>query len=235
MVLEPTAVADILQLLSAYGFNARAVAEGRSFAKLGEQQFDPAITFVDDPLSTSRPGRAVRRRRHAEAAAGAGPRRRDVSALAHDRRTAQLLGAASTGHAVPGGERMGAIPLHPPLRPGATADLVAGLERGLLVTDFWYTRVLDPLTQVVTGLTRNGVWLVENGELVRPVRNLRFTQSYVDALAPGNVLAVGADARPGPGQLARRHRRHPRPAPGELELHRRRRGLSRRRCHLAPG
>jgi len=45
----------------------------------------------------------------------------------------------------------------------------------------------------VTGLTRNGVWLVEDGKVVRPIRNLRFTQSYVDALAPGNVLAVGAE------------------------------------------
>jgi predicted Zn-dependent protease len=68
------------------------------------------------------------------------------------------------------------------------------VERGLLVTDFWYTRVLDPRTLAVTGLTRNGVWLVENGEVTRPVRNFRFTQSYPQALAPGAVLAVGTHA-----------------------------------------
>ena len=80
-------------------------------------------------------------------------------------------------------------------RPGIATydDLVAGMDRGLLVTDFWYTRILDPKTQVVTGLTRNGVWLVEGGRIVRPVRNLRFTQSYIEALAPGAVKAVGAD------------------------------------------
>ena len=55
-------------------------------------------------------------------------------------------------------------------------------------------RILDPRTTVVTGLTRNGVWLVEDGTLVRPVRNLRFTQSYLDALAPGAVLGIGSDA-----------------------------------------
>jgi predicted Zn-dependent protease len=71
-------------------------------------------------------------------------------------------------------------------------DLLGGVERGLLVTDVFDTRVLDPRTLVVTGLTRNGVWLVEEGRVARPVKNLRFTQSYVEALAPGNVRAVGA-------------------------------------------
>jgi predicted Zn-dependent protease len=75
--------------------------------------------------------------------------------------------------------------------------LVGQVERGLLVTDHWYTRVLDPRTLVMTGLTRNGVWLIENGEITRPVRNLRFTQSYPQALAPGAVLSVGAHAEPG--------------------------------------
>jgi predicted Zn-dependent protease len=69
------------------------------------------------------------------------------------------------------------------------------VERGLLVTDFWYTRILDPKTTVVTGLTRNGTFLIENGKITGAVRNLRFTQSYVDALAPGNVLGIGNDAR----------------------------------------
>ena len=75
----------------------------------------------------------------------------------------------------------------------STDELIAGVERGLLVTDFWYTRILDPRTQVVTGLTRNGVWLIEDGQVVRPVTNLRFTQSYLDALGPGNVRGVSAE------------------------------------------
>ena len=71
-------------------------------------------------------------------------------------------------------------------------DLVTGVRYGLLVSDHWYTRVLDPRPLVVTGLTRNGVWLIEHGEITRPVRNLRFTQSYPQALAPGGVLGVAA-------------------------------------------
>jgi predicted Zn-dependent protease len=73
------------------------------------------------------------------------------------------------------------------------------MERGILVSDFWYTRVLDPRSLALTGLTRNGVWLVEDGEVTRPVRNFRFTQSYAQALAPGNVLGVGRTAAAVPG------------------------------------
>ncbi|MFD0818019.1 metallopeptidase TldD-related protein, partial [Micromonospora zhanjiangensis] len=81
-----------------------------------------------------------------------------------------------------------------PVVDSATAALLPGVRRGLLVTDFWYTRVLDPKRLVVTGLTRNGVWLIENGEVTRPVRDLRFTQSYPAGLAPGAVRAVGRQA-----------------------------------------
>ena len=86
------------------------------------------------------------------------------------------------------------MPLNLVLAPGSRSldELIAEVQRGLLVTDFHYTRILDPRTQVVTGLTRNGVWLIEGGEIRRPVRNLRFTQSYLEALAPGAVKAVGS-------------------------------------------
>jgi predicted Zn-dependent protease len=83
---------------------------------------------------------------------------------------------------------------------GSVDDLVAGLERGLLVSDFWYTRVVDPKRSVWTGLTRNGVWLVEDGRVVSPVSTLRFTQSYLEALAPGAVT-VGSVVDPQPARL----------------------------------
>jgi predicted Zn-dependent protease len=118
-----------------------------------------------------------------------------TTSLVHDRRTAKALGAESTGNAIPGAGSIGALPANLVLDPGAASpdQLIGSVTRGLLVTDFWYTRILDPRTQVVTGLTRNGVWLIEDGRIVRPVTNLRFTQSYVEALAPGAVLAVGSD------------------------------------------
>jgi predicted Zn-dependent protease len=81
-----------------------------------------------------------------------------------------------------------------PVADSDVAALVSHVERGLLVTDLWYTRVLDPRALAVTGLTRNGVWLIEDGKVSTPVQNMRFTQSYPEALAPGAVLGVGAHA-----------------------------------------
>ena len=194
VVLSPSCVVNVLSFLAIYGFNARAVEEGRSFPRVGEAQFDESISLADDVAHPIAAGIGFD-------AEGTPKRRLDLvdrgvtSSVVHDRRTAKALGAESTGHAVPGAGAFGALPANLVLEAGeATSDdLVASVERGLLVTDFWYTRVLDPRTIVVTGLTRNGVWLVEDGRIVRPVTNLRFTQSFVDALGPGAVKGIGSD------------------------------------------
>lgn len=200
VVLEPPCVADVCDFVTGQGFNAKLHAEGMSFVRLGERQLDPAISIFDDATDPRAMGVAFD-------AEGTPRRRLDLVvdgvcvALAHDRRTAARAGSASTGHAVAGGESAGPSPGDVFLQAGASAkeetleDMVASVERGLLVTDFWYTRILDSKTQVVTGLTRNGTFLIEGGEVVGAVHNLRFTQSYSDALAPGNVVAVGSDAR----------------------------------------
>lgn len=199
VIIEPPCVADLIDFLGEEGFNAKTHSEGRSFVRLGESQMDAAVTIFDDATDP----RALGLPFDAEGT----PRRRldlvvdGVSrGLAHDRRTGARSGTESTGHAVPGGESTGAVPSHlflvPGGRPGVDpGEMIASVERGLLVTDFWYTRILDPKTQVVTGLTRNGTFLIERGEIVGGVANLRFTQSYCDALGPGNVVAVGSDGR----------------------------------------
>jgi predicted Zn-dependent protease len=198
VVLSNEAVATIAVFLGVYGFNAKSYLEGASFASLGEAQFDEAVTLVDDPTDPEMLG-------HGFDAEGVPGRRlplieRGVTAnLVHDRRTAKRMGgdAATTGHGLPGGGGFGPVPTHLRLEPGTTSrdDLVAGVERGLLITTFNYCRVLDPRTQVVTGLTRNGTFLVEDGRIAGAVGNLRFTQSFVEALGPGNVLGVGDDLR----------------------------------------
>jgi predicted Zn-dependent protease len=200
VILEPQPVSNVLQFLFVHGFSARPVEEGRSFVRLGEAQFDRAITLHDDvgdPDSWGLPFDIE----------GTPKRRLDVvragvtSAVLHNRRTATKAGTESTAHAIEGGEAFGGLPSNPVLDAGdRTADeLVEGVGRGLLVTDFWYTRILDPRTQVVTGLTRNGVWLIEGGRIARPVRNLRFTQSFLEALGPGAVRAIGRDRALTPG------------------------------------
>jgi predicted Zn-dependent protease len=211
VVLEPTAVADVLQALAMFGFDGKAVNEQRSFLQPGEQQMDPAITFVDDAVSAGMIGlpfdvEGTPKRVTAIVDAG-----RTVGPV-QDRRTAREAGTESTGNAL--GTSYGSFPMNLMLRPagpgsGGTGDvsevdgpaadssvaaLIANVQRGVLVTDHWYTRVLDPRTLVMTGLTRNGVWLIEDGQIVRPLRNFRFTQSYPQALAPGAVLGVGTHA-----------------------------------------
>jgi predicted Zn-dependent protease len=195
VVLEPDCVADVLHFLLAYGFNGRSVAEGRSFVLVGEKQFDPALRVWDGPLdelSTALPYDAEGTpRRHVDLVVDG-----VTAAVVHDRRTAAEARAESTGHAVEGGERSGPMPHQPRVGAGSggSADEMRGrMRRGLLVTDFWYTRILDPRTVVITGLTRNGVWLVEDGEITSAVSTLRFTQSYPAAVAPGAVLGVGSE------------------------------------------
>jgi predicted Zn-dependent protease len=204
VILEPVCVADICQFLVAYGFNAKMHADGRSFVHPGEEQLDPALSLWDDAtddravgLGFDAEGTPKRRVSMVEAGVSAG--------LVHDRRTAARAGTVSTGHAIGGGERFGAYPTNVFLgaaRSGSGSasgdsldEVVGGMARGLLVTDFWYTRILDPKTEVVTGLTRNGLFLVEDGQVSQGVRNLRFTQSYAGALAPGHVKAIASDAR----------------------------------------
>ncbi len=194
VVLEPQCVANMLEFLFLHGFNGRAVQEGRSFVRLGEAQFDRSITLLDDAADPGQVGivfdaEGTPKRRVEVVRAGV------TSAILHTRRTAGKAGTQSTGHATEGAGQWGAVPANVVLAAGDLpgAELVAGMDHGLLVTDFWYTRILDPRTQVVTGLTRNGVWLVEGGRIVRPVRNLRFTQSFHEALGPGAVLGVGSE------------------------------------------
>jgi predicted Zn-dependent protease len=208
VVLEPSAVMDVLQNLAMYGFNGKAYAERTSFVEPGAEQFDAAVTLVDDAEGPGSPGlpfdaEGTPKRRITLVAAGT------TRAVAHDRRSAAMAGASSTGHATPMTGAWGPVARNLRLEPApagagpaaggeqpavdpAAAALLAGVARGLLVTDLWYTRVLDPKSLVVTGLTRNGVWLVEDGVVTRPVRDLRFTQSYPQALGPGAVLGIGA-------------------------------------------
>ena len=195
VVLEAKAVAAMLLFPAWLGFNGKTHAEGTSFAHLGEQQFDERIDLFDDGTDP----RALGRPYDAE---GTAKRRIDLVrkgvtvGLAYDRRSALLAGVESTGSSV-GQDSFGGYPGDLFLEGGdeSLEQLIAGVGRGLLVTDFWYNRILDPKTQVVTGLTRNGLFLIEDGEVTQPVQNLRYTQSVVGALAPGHVLGLGDDAQ----------------------------------------
>jgi predicted Zn-dependent protease len=192
VVLQPYAVADVVEFLGS-ALTGLAVEEGRSFVagRLGEAVTGPAITLVEDPADPEALPRpfdfeGVPSERLTLIERGV------ARAVVYDSQTAARQGARNTGHALPSSVPA-PLPMHLRLEPGTgTLDqLVAGVRRGLLVTRFWYTRWVHPLRTVVTGMTRDGTFWVEHGEIAYPVRNLRFTQSYHEALA-GTVAVGGA-------------------------------------------
>ena len=196
VVLEPQAAADLLAELCAYGFGGQFYADGRSFAsgRLGERALSPLLTIGDDFLGPA-PGRPFDfegqpRARLTLVENGV------LKAVVHDRRTAKDCGGTSTGHAGPPYSRLGPQPLNLAVKPGRgrLADLIGGVERGILVTQFHYTGLLKARTVETTGMTRNGTFLIEDGRVKRPVKNLRFTQSLAEAFAA--VSAVGGEAVP---------------------------------------
>jgi predicted Zn-dependent protease len=194
VVLDSYAVMDFTDWLGYLGFSALAVQEERSFYVPGRVVASPLVTVSDDaadpagtPASFDYEGVPIQRVRLIEAGVC-----RD---LVHDSRTAARAGSESTGHALPAPNPWGPFPQHMSMAAGDTPReaLIGGLERGLLVTRFHYTNVVHPKQLVVTGMTRDGLFLVEGGRVRRPVRNLRFTQDYLAALA--SVEAVSVERR----------------------------------------
>lgn len=196
VVLSPECMATIAVFLDVYGFNGKMVEEGMSFANLDEQQFDEALNLWDGPTD---PGALYlpfdvegTPKRHLELIKGG-----VTTALLHTRRTAKKAGTESTGHAAQGAEMWGPFAVNMFIGGGdkSVEQLIAGIDRGIYVSTFNYCRVLDPKSLVVTGLTRNGTFMIENGKVTDPVTNMRFTQSFVDALGPGKIDGTGDDAR----------------------------------------
>jgi PmbA protein len=194
VVLDSYAVVDLTDWLGYLGFSALAVQEERSFYAPGRVVASPLVDISDDaadpegtPASFDYEGVPTRRVVLLESGVCRG--------VVHDQRTAMRDGVESTGHALPAPNPWGPFPAHMSLAAGSTprAELIGGLERGLLVTRFHYTNVVHPKQVVVTGMTRDGLFLVEGGRITAPVRNLRFTQDYLAALA--GVEAVGRERR----------------------------------------
>ena len=194
VVLEEYAVVDILDMLGYLGFSALAVQEGRSFAEPGRRVGSDLVDIWDDgadplglPMAFDYEGVAKRRVSLIE-----GGVCRDV---VYDAQTAARDGVESTGHGLPAPNPYGPFPLNMVMGAGNASrdELIGGLDRGLLVTRFHYTNPVHPKLAIVTGMTRDGTFLVEGGRVVGPVKNLRYTQSYLDALA--GVEAVGRERR----------------------------------------
>jgi len=195
VILEEYAVADLIGYLAYMGFSAQAVQEGRSFmgGRLGEQLVGANVSIWDDgldpaglPIPFDFEGVPKRRVDFIEQGV--------ARAVVHDSHTASKEpGQVSTGHAMPAGVTWGPLPANLFMAPGATAkeEMLRSTEQGLWVTRFHYTNPVHPLMTILTGMTRDGTFLIEHGELVGPVKNLRFTQSVLEAL--NEVEAIGRE------------------------------------------
>lgn len=189
VVLEPAAVGLMLQMLGYVGFGGKAFAEGRSFmsGKIGQKITGEAITIVDNAHDTRLRGMPF----DFEGV----PRKRvkliDRGVAAGVVTDSYLAGRAkgrrrSTGHALPPQyASYGAMPSHLVMASGSDSlrGLVKSTRRGLLVTRFHYVNPADRIRTVLTGMTRDGTFWIEDGKVSHPVRNLRFTESVIEALA----------------------------------------------------
>jgi PmbA protein len=194
VILSPYAVTDLLEHLAWVGFSALAVQEHRSFMRIGERLMSDAITIRDDaltpdifPFPFDDEGVSTRPVTLIDQGVCAG--------VVYDTPTAAHDGVESTGHSLPQPNTWGPLPRHVAMDAGDTPwqDMVASVSRGLYITRFWYVRDVHPLRTVITGMTREGTFLIENGSVTRPVKDLRFTQSIVEALA--NVVQVSRERR----------------------------------------
>ncbi len=184
VILEPAAVAEFLSMLAFIGLGATAFQEGRSFmsGNVGKAVAGANITLTDDtyhagmiPLPFDFEG--VPRRAVPLIDGGV------ARGVVYDSNTAHKEGRESTGHALPAPNPIGPLPLHLTLHPGADSydALLAGVDNGILVTRFHYVNVVHPKETTLTGMTRDGTFRIEHGAITRPLKNLRFTQSILEA------------------------------------------------------
>lgn len=195
VILEPSAVLDVIGWMF-YDFGGVSVAEKRSFLtdRVGTKLFGENITIHDDvrhPRQLGAPfdGEGVPRQSLPLVERGV------ARNLVYAQKTAQQAGVAATGHGFPLPNEMGEAPMNIVVEGGTTSldEMVASTERGIYVTRLWYIREVDPYAKIMTGMTRDGTFLVENGKITRGVRNFRFNESLVEMLS--NVESLGPSVR----------------------------------------
>jgi PmbA protein len=194
VILEEDAVADMLFTLGRLGLGALSVQEGRSFmnGRFGQRITGEQITIWDDghdPRGIVQPFdyEGVPKQRVTLIEGGV------AKAVVYDSFTAgREEGQTSTGHSLPAPNTIGPLPLNLFLAPGnaSKGEMLASTERGVWVTRFHYTNPVHPVKAVLTGMTRDGTFLIENGEIARPLKNLRFTQGILEAFAGASMLAA---------------------------------------------
>ena len=188
VVLDPYATADLLEMLAYDGMGALAVQEGRSWmnGRMGQRIMADSVNIIDDGMSTAGVPwpfdfEGVPKKVVPVIASGVA-----LSPVYDSFTAGREEGKHSTGHATPPSPqgRFGPAPMNLFLRAGSTSleAMIKSTKFGLYITRFWYTRTVHPRDAVVTGMTRDGTFVIRDGEIAYPIKSLRFTQSYVEAL-----------------------------------------------------
>ena len=207
VILEPAAVLDIIGFMF-WDFSGVAILDQRSFLndRIGTQLFGENINICDDvahPLQAGSPfdGEGMRRQRVPLVENGMVRRVVYARATAQKMKNSEYAGKVGpiepTGHGFPLPNEVGEMPMNivfgAPERPRSVERMIASTERGVLVTRLWYIREVDPYEKIVTGMTRDGTFLVENGKVQCGLRNFRFNESLISMLS--NVEAMSTPVR----------------------------------------
>jgi PmbA protein len=196
VILEPYAVSELLSFLGYLGFHALAVQEDRSFFcnELGKKMVNEKVTIYDDGLDPKGlqipfdfEGIPKQKVTFFEKGVAKG--------VTYDSFTAGREGKDSTGHGLIAPNTAGPIPINLFMEGGESSldEMVRSVRKGIYVTRFHYINVVEPMKAVITGMTRDGTFLIEEGEIKRPIKNLRFTESVLKALS--RVSAISKDRR----------------------------------------
>jgi len=196
VILEPYAVGELLAFLGYLGFHALAVQEGRSFFcnEFGKKMVDEKVTIYDDGLDPEGlqvpfDFEGVPKKKVTFFDRGV------ASEVTYDSFTAGREGKESTGHGLIAPNTAGPIPINLFMKGGESSleEMIKSVRRGIYVTRFHYTNVVEPMKAVITGMTRDGTFLIEEGEVKKPIKNLRFTESILRALS--RVTAISKDRK----------------------------------------
>jgi predicted Zn-dependent protease len=204
LILEPSAVLDIVGFMF-WDYAGTAILDERSFltGRIGSRLFGENITIWDDvshPLQTGSPfdGEGMRRQRVPLVENGVVKRvvyaRGTAARMMRSAQKDRVGPIEATGHGFTLPNEMGEMPLNivfaAPQTPQTLAEMIASTERGVLVTRLWYIREVDSYEKIVTGMTRDGTFLIENGRARQGVRNFRFNESLIHMLSNVDALSV---------------------------------------------
>ncbi len=184
VILEEAAVASLLLFLGFLGFGAKTFTQGRSFMKLGEKITGDNITIVENPYEPVMSGipfdyEGVTKKKVVLIENGI------AQGVVYNSYYANKSGAESTGHALPPNNTFGPYPKNMVMSPGNSSieEMIGSTERGILITHFWYINYMNPMRTMVTGTTRDGTFLIENGKIKSAVKNMRIGQSILEAFS----------------------------------------------------